>query len=208
MKTRRKPVRRQFQLKLLGWGNNYYIERAKDLEKVLAQRPRQLKIELIGDGEIPADLALLFRTILMERKSGTQVITHARSSLQNGSVLVWLLGDQRTIRNDARLFFRKTNVSDNEADEVWKDRDLHCKPASDVDPEEYDQGRVLELINEFLPVNELAGRIVGVSVLRQFGLVDTEKLDQFLATALGKTPEVTSEMKKKPAPDNAKAPQK
>jgi hypothetical protein len=48
---------------------------------------------------------------------------------------------------------------------------------------------VLQLINEFLPVKEMAGRLIGVPVLRQFGLVDNEKVDSFLATVFSKSPE-------------------
>lgn len=50
---------------------------------------------------------------------------------------------------------------------------------------EGDYARVLQLINEFLPVKELAGRLIEVPVLRQFGLVENEKVDRFLATAFG-----------------------
>jgi hypothetical protein len=46
---------------------------------------------------------------------------------------------------------------------------------------------VLQVINEFLPVKEMAGRIIGVSVLKQFGLVENEQVDGFLATAFGKS---------------------
>jgi len=46
---------------------------------------------------------------------------------------------------------------------------------------------VLQVIKEFLPVKELAGRLVGVPVLRQFGLVENEHVDGFLATAFGKS---------------------
>jgi hypothetical protein len=83
---------------------------------------------------------------------------------------------------------------------------------SDVDPEEGDYARVLQLINEFLPVNELAGRIVGGPVLRQFGLVDNEKVDYFLAAALGKKREVADKPPnrpdRKPARFEVKAPPK
>jgi hypothetical protein len=41
----------------------------------------------------------------------------------------------------------------------------------------------LEFINEFLPVQEFSGRLVSVSVLRQFGLVDSDHFDRFLAVA-------------------------
>ena len=54
------------------------------------------------------------------------------------------------------------------------------------DPEEWDYLRVLQLINEFLPVKELAGRPIGLPLLRQFGLVENEKVDHFLAAVFSK----------------------
>ena len=52
--------------------------------------------------------------------------------------------------------------------------------------EEEDYIRVLQAINEFLPVKELAGRPVEISVLKEFGLIDNEKADGVLATAFGR----------------------
>jgi len=45
---------------------------------------------------------------------------------------------------------------------------------------------VLQIINEFLPVKEMVGRLIGAPVLRQFGLVENEKVDHFLATVFSK----------------------
>jgi hypothetical protein len=72
---------------LLGYGNHYYIESIARLEAALARKPRVFQIDLIGVGEIPANSALLIRSVLLSRSSKTRLITHARSSLQNGSVL-------------------------------------------------------------------------------------------------------------------------
>jgi hypothetical protein len=147
---------------------------------------------MVGEGEIPADMSLLIRSILMQRSSKTRLITNAQSSLQGGSVLVWLSGDSRVIRNDARLFFRRVDMPYNDADkdEVWKEGDLKYSDSySETDPEETDYARVLQLINEFLPVKELADRPIHVPVLRQFGLVENEKLDHFLAAAFAKPQE-------------------
>src|SRR5215510_15023528 len=127
MKTQ--PCRRPFQLMLLGYGNHYYIERIARLEAALVRKPRVFQIDLIGVGEIPADSALLIRSILLSRAPKTRLITHARSSLQNGSVLVWLLGDTRLIREDARLFFRRATLSENEEamqGDEWKDEPEFC----------------------------------------------------------------------------------
>jgi hypothetical protein len=186
-KTKREVLR--FPLSLLHYGNSYYIERIAALETALAKKPRRLQIEMLGEGEVPADWALLIRSILGQRSPKTWIITNARSSLQNGSVLVWLLGDQRVIRDDARLFFRRANVSndgDATAEKTWKEGDLKYSDSdSDMDTEEIAYAKVLQLINEFVPVKELAGKAIETPVLRQFGLVENEKLDSFLATAFG-----------------------
>jgi hypothetical protein len=128
----------------------------------------------------------------MERSPKTRIVMNAHSSLQGGSVLLWLLGDSRTIRDDAKLYFRRTNWS--EEDEVKENGAKDDEPAyrdsySEVDPDEGDYARVLQLINEFLPVKEMAGRLIGVAVLRQFGLIENEKVDSFLATVFSKSPE-------------------
>src|SRR5689334_23003192 len=182
---------RRFRVEVRSWGN--YVEQTAELKRVLAKKPRALHIEIIGTGEICADSALRFRAALMERSSRTRIVTNAHSTLQGGSVLLWLLGDGRTIREDARLYFRRTTWSDE--DEVQENGSAkEAEPAyrdsySEIDPDEGDYARVLRFINEFLPVKEMAGRLIGAPVLRQFGLVENEKLDSFLATVFSKCPE-------------------
>src|ERR1700704_6501460 len=178
MKKQLRQGLRRFRVEVQSWGS--YVKRITELERALARKPRVLQIEIVGTGEIPADAALRFRAVLMERSPRTRIVTNARSSLQGGSVLLWLLGDSRTIRNDARLYFRRTTLSeDDEVEEngVGKDDEPYRDSYSWFDPEEGDYARVLELINEFLPVREMAGRLIGVPVLRQFGLVQNEKVD-------------------------------
>ncbi len=193
MKTISRQGPRPFLLKLLYFECSYYIERVARLEALLARKPRVLQIDLIGSGEIPADAALLIRSILMGRSPKTRLVTHARSSLHGGSVLVWLLGDSRIIRDDAKLFFRRADLPEEheeKKDKVWTDEEPNpWDSSSEIEPGEGDYARVLQLINEFLPVKELVGRLIEVPVLRQFGLVENEKVDHFLATAFGKTRE-------------------
>ena len=133
------------------------------------------------------------RSVLVGRSPKTHVITNARSSLQGGAVLIWLMGDTRLIRDDAKLYFRKSNKEDADDDgEDWKDEK---SDDSEADLEEVDYAQVLQHIDNFLPVQELAGRPVDLEVLRQFGLVDNEKVDHFLASAFAKAP-VSSESDK------------
>jgi hypothetical protein len=190
MKKRSRQGFRRFRVEVRSWGN--YVERIADLERALAKKPRTLQIEIVGTGEIPADVALRFRTALMERSPKIRIVTNAHSSLQGGSVLLWLLGDSRTIREDARLYFRRTTWSDD--DEVKENGAKDDEPAyrdsySEIDPDEGDYARVLQLVNEFLPIKEMAGRLIGVPVLRQFGLIENEQVDNFLATVFSKRPE-------------------
>jgi hypothetical protein len=190
MKTKPRQNLRRFQLNIYGYSNSYCIERIPQLERALAKKPRALQIDLMGVGEIPADSVLWIRSILMNRSPETQIITNARSSLQNAAVLIWLLGDRRLIRNDARLFFRHTTLTESgeaKANEVWKESEFQFDCSSDIEPEEGDYAKVLQSINEFLPVKELAGKFIHAPVLRQFGLVENEKVDGFLATVFGKS---------------------
>jgi len=191
MKPRSRQSRRQFQLNMLAYGTYYYIERIARLEAALNKKPRSVQINMVGVGEIPADMALLIRSVLMKRSRKTRIITNARNSLQGGSVLVWLLGDRRIIRDDARLHFRRVDLSvddETKPKEIWKSEELkYCDSYSELDPEEGDYARVLQLINEFLPVKELAGRLIEMPVLRQFGLLENDKVDQFLTTAFRKS---------------------
>lgn len=192
MKRESKQGLRRFQLKLLAYANSCYIERNAALEAKLARSPREFQIDMIGDGEISPDTALLIRSILNQRPPKTRIITNARSSLRGGSVLVWLLGDIRIIRDDARLFFRHPNLPDDasgEGEESLKNEVMIFSDSySEIDPEEADYAKMLEAINEFLPVNELKGRPISVPMLRQFGLMENEKLDHFLADAFGRPP--------------------
>ncbi len=189
MKTRSPRSLPRLLLKIAFFANSYYTDQIYEMERTLGRKPRRFQIDLVGSGELPPDSALLIRSMLLKRSTRTHLITNARSSLQGASVLVWLLGDTRLMLEDAKLYFRAVN--EEETAEVWNDED--CKPfdsSSETDLEEVDYAQVLEHINQFLPVKELAGRLIDAPLLRQFGLVDNEKVDQFLAAAFAKTEQV------------------
>jgi hypothetical protein len=187
MKNKRIKTTKRYSkllLRLSSWGN--YIDEAYQLESLLAKKPVRLQIEFVGSGEIPADSALLMRSMLLKRWPRTRIVTNARSSLQGATSLVWLLGDRRLIREDARLHFRAAGpFVANEVSTGWRDRSLF----HDQDMEEEDYIRVLHAINEFLPVKELAGRPVEVAVLKEFGLIENQGVDGLLATAFGRAKE-------------------
>lgn len=183
-RTKRAKRQSKLLLKLSSWGS--YIDEAYHLESMLAKKPARLQIEFVGSGELPPDSALLMRSMLSKRSPQTRIVTNARSSLQGATLLVWLLGDTRLIREDARFHFRPAGpFIDADAYTGWTDRSF-CD-ADDMEEEDY--VRVLHAINEFLPVKELAGRPVEASVLKEFGLIDNEGVDGLLATAFGRAKE-------------------
>ncbi len=106
-------------------------------------------------------------------------------------MLVWLAGDIRLMRPDGRMFFRSSDEFDGAsapAKKGWQDSySNYSGSSSATDADETDYVTVLRVINEFLPVKELAGRPIHPPVLQRFGLVNNEKLDHFLATAFGKS---------------------
>jgi hypothetical protein len=179
MKTRSTRSLRRLQFKIRFFCD--YAEQIGQLERALARKPEKLQLDIIGSGELSPDTALLMRSVLVGRSPKTHLITNARSSLQGGAVLLWLMGDTRLIREDAKLYFRKSTKEDeDEDDEDWKDEKSE---AAEADLEEVDYAQALQYIGQFLPVKELAGRPVGLEVLRQFGLVDSERTDLFLNSA-------------------------
>jgi len=195
MNTRSWQDRHRLQIRIAWHNNAYYLDRIQDLEQIISREPEEVELELIGIGEIPADTALIIRAVLMKRQPKTRIVTNARSSLQHAAVLVWLLGDERYIRDDAQLFFRKADLPEDEKETEksgWHDDAIFGDAVSDVDPEENDYARVLECINEYLPVSELTGRFIDVGVLRQFGLVENKKADDFLATLFASSAESNS----------------
>ena len=191
MKTYQKKRITDFRLKLPCFDNAYYVKRALKLEATLKQKPKALQIEMVGEGEIPADTALLIRSILMSRPPGVELVTNARSSLQGGSVLIWLLGDRRTIRDDARIFFKRNPLEDESPVEVYagfgQAESKYKDSYSSINPEDADYARVLKLINGFLPVQQFAGRIVSVNILREFGLVENQPVGGVPAAAPSKS---------------------
>ena len=203
MKTTKPSAKRQpkLTLQLSSWGS--YLDEAAELEDLLRKKPARLRIELSGVGEMPSDTALLIRSILLARSPRTHVTTHARSSLQGGAVLVWLLGDQRLIRDDARFHFRAAGpFENNDSGTPWVEPDT----LTDDEFENADYIRVLQLINEFLPVRELAGRSIELPTLRQFGLVDNAKADEVLTAMLARQKRPAVKPAKKPKAKRIRSP--
>ena len=76
MKTHSRQDLRRFQLKIMSYGNSYYIDRIAQLERALARKPRVFQIDMVGVGEIPADSALT-RALQFSADHGERLGTRA-----------------------------------------------------------------------------------------------------------------------------------
>lgn len=183
-KQRSKARVRPFELKIFPGADYYYLVRLKQLERRLARKPSKLVVEILGSGEIPPDTALVFRSVLTARSSRTRLVVRSRSSLQGSTALLWLMGEERWIREDAKMYFRSalwTSKYEVGLNDTGTPPPLDFEePFTTLSAEDGDYARVLELIDEYLPVREFAGRWIGTSVLKQFGLIENASVDGFL----------------------------
>ena len=70
MKTRRAKPICEFRLKLTDYADSYFIRRALKLEHALKEKPKIIRLEMIGEGEIPATpRCLCVRSCLAVRRT-------------------------------------------------------------------------------------------------------------------------------------------
>ncbi len=156
------------------------------LERALACRPRVLTLRFIGVHHMNPDPALVIHDLLMQRSPQTRLHTVAHSPLLGGGVLLWLAGDIRSIRPNTYLFLpnRKTGPSRRSLPpwletETWNIEE----PGSEVNLFAVDYDTLLGLINQYLPVSEMLGKPILPAQLREFGLLGSGPMEDYLKTA-------------------------
>lgn len=132
---------------------------SRSLQSALRRSGKTLHIELFGPGMLIPDTALLLFEILRTRPAGLRLHVHTWSCLCDGSALLWLGADTRSMRSDAWIQVPSTPESTYE-DDSPATTDLHT---------------VLAHMGEWLPVGELKGRRLFQSELKELGLLDDEE---------------------------------
>ena len=121
MKTRLRQAPRRFQLKLLPYGNSYYIERIEKLEKLLSRKPKAVQIDMVGVGEIPADLALLAQVLEATPQQGDATARDAAA---------WMTGTSPTAaRNSVRRIAHRRKTLRSSYSSRDRSRSLRCSAA-------------------------------------------------------------------------------
>lgn len=160
---------------------------ADDLLESLQKCPAVMTLRFVGVHQMSPDPALLIYDILSSRSPGILLVTEAWSPLIGPSALVWLAGDVRRIRSTTFMHFRTLQ-------EVLKRRPRRSPWDEAVEPEEEtepkvslpgtDYGKVLELMSQYLPVDQLAGRVLTPSMLRDYALLEGNPIDKLLVKCM------------------------
>lgn len=158
------------------------------LERSFARRPATVALDLIGPGTLLPEPALILHEIIVARPPETRFFTRARSNLIDASVLPWLLGDRRELRRTGWVYLsiprslrRKLNLA---LTTVRKKL-----PRLDDDPFGLfsenihylaDWEQVLRLIEQYLPLDEIAEKRLMASDLCDLGILYDNPIDRFL----------------------------
>jgi len=163
-----------------------------ELFPLLVTRPKVVTLRFIGPHEMPPDSALVVHHGLTTRPPGITVVTQAWSPVLGPSLLVWLVGDVRDVRPTASFRFRslgqvarfKQRRPPWEEDRGWMTSDNEPEPSVGLE----DYKTVLRLMDEYLPVDQWAGKIITPAMLRELGLVGHSPLDDLLGQCLARDP--------------------
>lgn len=135
------------------------IALSRSLQSALRRCGKTLRIELFGPGMLIPDTALLLFEILRTRPAGVQLHVHTWSCLYEGSALLWLGADTRSMRSDTWIQIPNPPEA----------LDEENSPATT------DLQTILAHMGEWLPVGELRGRRLFQPELKELGLLDDEE---------------------------------
>jgi hypothetical protein len=172
---------------LLNLESDTSVELYQKVKIALDRKPTDLVIELVGIGNISQDIALAIYDLVQDAKnSGLKVATVSRSSLYDGSLLLWLLGDNRRIRSNTAFFQLDSLKRLEETD--WSDCERVAIRTIKEPAWVCNYGQVVKILNQYIPVEELADRRIPMDVLSEYGLIDSEETDKQLENLFKKYP--------------------
>ena len=135
------------------------IAMSRCLKSAFRRCEKSVHIELFGPGMLIPDTALVLFEILRTRPSGLPLHVHTWSCLCDGSALLWLGADTRSMRSDTWIQIPMAPEADDQADS----------------PATTDMRTIVSHMGEWLPVDELKGRRLFQAELKELGLLDDEE---------------------------------
>lgn len=142
----------------------------------LRNYPSEIHLELVGVGHPSPDIALAIWDLIEAGKAlGLGVSTHARSTLYDAGLLIWLAGDKRRIRRHSGFF--QISCLDRLEKERWSSSESDTPHMVFSEPGWVAHYReVFRLMNQFIPARELADKRHKLEVLGEYGLLEGQEI--------------------------------
>jgi hypothetical protein len=157
------------------------------IQNALAEYHDSLHIELLGPGVMVPDTALMIYHELCKRPSHMTIHAYSHTCLMDGAILIWLLADTRSIRPDAWIQVSEAGGFDQ--DSICGRGDYATAVlAAEETAADTDTRTVHRLLDEFLPVSEIAGLRLFEPDLRELGLLRAEDEPDILAELFAAKP--------------------
>lgn len=152
------------------------VELYTKVKNAVKKSPKVIAIEIIGIGHISQDIVLAIWELVQEaKKSGVRFTSAAKSSLYDGSVLLLLLGDAISVRSTA--FFQIDSLERLKNND-WSDDESRKSMPINEPAWVTNYREVFKIMNQFLPVEELADKRVPMIKLQEYGLLNDEKQEK------------------------------
>lgn len=153
------------------------------LESALEKDPSIFNLQLIGPSVMASDKALMLYDALMQRSPKTRLITYARSCLLDAAVLLWLAGNERKIRETA--WIQMDSLERLLDTEPWKNPEVSRRRSINKFLTEpawvTDYRTAARILNEYLPLEEIADRPIYKQELVEMGLLTSSEEERHLA---------------------------
>lgn len=142
------------------------------INSCLASGTSDLRIELLGPGILLHDHALMLFEELNKRPEGVRLHVHSHTCLSDGAILLWLAGDTRSIRSDAWIQLSAMPPLPSLV-EGFGGYDSAVQ-IDEEDPAATDLRTIMDHMDEWLPVHEVAGLRLFSENLEELGLLESD----------------------------------
>ena len=149
------------------------------------QQSRTLKLNLVGQHHLKQDTILAIWEILSGRDQTTKLITRTHSSLFDGTLLLWLMGDERIAREHAWFQIdspKRLLAFDQDDFGLFDEENGKISPVKKkiLAPYTKDYLKIATLMNSYIPVEQLSDTQIDFADLVDYGLLfSTEEEAQF-----------------------------
>lgn len=172
------------------------------IQNAMSEPRDVLQLELLGPGVMLPDTALMIYHAIGERPLWMNIHAHSHTCLMDGAILPWLMADTRSIRPDAWI---QVSEAGGFCHEFACGRGDYSTAvlATEETAADTDLRTIHRLLDEFLPVSEIAGLRLFEPDLRELGLIRAEGEPDTLATLFAAKPVILRKNKRK-NPDRKK----